>query len=294
MDFSRSVYRFILLPSFVGLICSSCTPVPNPTSKQASTGSGSSDPELIDVPTTAVPTAAPDLNPDRSAVAYMQSINLASSAYLLSQSAFSPDDWGLVASRWRQAADQLKQVAAADERYESAQQKIAEYGRNAQYADGQIAALEQAVSVIQSPAAQPIQTTAAANISVETSPQKVSVPIIRRLHGTPVVQVTFNNAKSYEMILDTGASRTLITRQMANELGVVATEKIVVATASEAEVVFEIGRVRSMSIGEVALQDVKVGIGDSVSIGLLGNDFLYGYDIAIRSSENVVELTAAN
>ncbi len=244
---------------------------------------------------TAEPTREPGLRTNRSgSPTYGQGINLASSAYLLSQSAISPDDWGLVASRWQQAADQLKQVTAADEQYEAAQQKIAEYARNAQYAADQIAALRQAVSVTQRPAAQPVRTTASANVSVETSPRQVSVPIIRRLHGTPIVQVTFSGAKSYEMILDTGASRTLITRQMANELGVVTTERIVAATASEAEVVFEIGQVRSISIGEVAIQDVKVGIGDSVSIGLLGNDFLHGYDIAIRSSENVVELTAAD
>lgn len=226
-------------------------------------------------------------------LAYAQGINLASSAYLLSQSAISADDWGLVASRWQQAADQLKQVTAADAQHAAAQQKIAEYARNGQYATDQIAALNQSGSA-QIPVAQPIQMTAAANVSAETSPRRVSMPIVRRLHGTPIVQVTFNGAKSYEMILDTGASRTLITRQMADELGVVTTDRIVAATASEAEVVFEIGQVRSISTGEIALQNVRVSIGDSVDIGLLGNDFLHGYDIAIRSSENVVELTAAN
>ena len=93
------------------------------------------------------------------------------------------------------------------------------------------------------------------------------------------------------MILDTGASRTLITRQMADELGVVVTEKMVAATASENEVTFDIGQVRSMSIKDITLRDARVSIGDAVSIGLLGNDFLHGYDVTIRA--DVVELTAA-
>ena len=117
------------------------------------------------------------------------------------------------------------------------------------------------------------------------------VPIVRRLNGTPVVQVKFNGERSYEMILDTGASRTLITRQMADELGIVATEKMVAATASENQVAFDIGQMRSMSIEEITLRDARVSIGNAVTIGLLGNDFLHGYDVTIRA--DAVELSAA-
>ncbi|MEO1620798.1 MAG: hypothetical protein AAFU53_07160, partial [Cyanobacteria bacterium J06632_3] len=37
---------------------------------------------------------------DASFAAYQEGIRLASSASRLSESAFSPDDWGLIASRW--------------------------------------------------------------------------------------------------------------------------------------------------------------------------------------------------
>ena len=104
------------------------------------------------------------------------------------------------------------------------------------------------------------------------------------------MQVTFNGTKTYDMILDTGASRTLITRDMASELEVVSTERMVAATASESEVVFELGRVKSISMGGISVSNAHVTIGDSVSVGLLGNDFLNGYDITIRGRENVIEL----
>ncbi len=298
MDFAQSVYRFILLPSFVGLVCYGCGSAVEHAPKQVSVSSVSTSKESIDNAIDRLPAAEPGFagtaEPLPAPAAYGQGINLASSAYRLSRSAISPDDWGLVASRWQQAVDQMKKLPAADEHYETAQHKIAEYTRNANYAADQVAAL-QPVQIVRPSAIQPIPTSVtASSLSINASSLRVSVPIVRRLHGTPIVQVTFDGAKSYEMILDTGASRTLITRQMANELGVVATEKMVAATASDAEVIFEIGQIRSISVGEITVRDVPVGIGDSVGIGLLGNDFLRGYDVTIRSRDNVVELVATD
>ena len=210
----------------------------------------------------------------------------------------SPDDWTLIAGRWQQAASQMKQVAAGDDNYDVAQQKMAEYIRNAAQANAVVANLQTPVYVPLAPLppeaiALRSKVTIAAN-SAPASAQRVRVPIVRRLYGTPVVRVTFNGEKTYEMILDTGASRTLITRQMADELGIVATESMIAATASESAVTFELGQMRSISLGNIALTDARVSIGDSVSIGLLGNDFLSGYDVTIRDRENTVELVAAD
>ena len=111
------------------------------------------------------------------------------------------------------------------------------------------------------------------------------------MHGTPVVRVMFNGVQSYEMILDTGASRTLITRAMADRLNIVSTGRMTAATASANDVTFDLGQMRSMSLGTVTLSDAQVSIGESIDIGLLGNDFLKGYDVTIRKS--TVELVAA-
>ncbi len=312
MGQSRLLYRFILLPSFVGLACYACAPAPN--SKTASDSSleslngalnqdlASDDLKKSESTPTGEAFSASSAPMLLSSTAYRDGINLASGAYSLSQSAVSPDDWSLIASRWQQAVEQLKLVNSKDKNYAIAQQKIVEYIRNADHATAQFESLQQSIDAPVPPRWQrlPRESRSAPKIQLpiktatnsSDTAEKVSVPVIRRLHGTPVVQVLFNGEQSYEMILDTGASRTLITQQMADALGVVATERMVAATASENEVTFDLGRMRSMSLGEVMLQNAQVSIGESIEIGLLGNDFLKGYDITIR--EDTVELTTAD
>ena len=294
-------YRFILLPSLVGLICYACSqPAKTIENNGTLTSSRSATTHL---PTKVEASSTFEEQPHQksaadSDLAYREGINLASGAYQLSQAAISPDDWGLVASRWERAIEQLQQVQSSSSHYATAKTKIEDYTRNAKYAAAQITTLQDSAKIaiansgtiapskkaVSSPAISPTPS-----LSLTSSKKKV-VPVVRRLHGTPVVRVTFNGVKTYDMILDTGASRTLITRAMADELGIVATEKMVAATASESEVVFDLGRVDAISMGEITLKGAQVSIGNSVGIGLLGNDFLNGYDITIRGRENVVEL----
>ncbi len=322
MGLLHARYRFILLPSFLGLLCYGCNTtvasVKETASFQADTTAVSTEPSEPTEPTE--PTepsesgsvASPQDNSE-SAAAYREAINLASSAHKLSQEATSPDDWGLVASRWQRAAKRLKSVSTGDPNYQTAQQKSVEYAHYAQGAMARVAELQKPAEVSRLPVPSPVSSPvpAAANRpalptdrallpvtaiaqSDPSDQSAVRVPIVRRLHGTPVINVTFNGEKSYEMILDTGASRTLITRQMASELSVVATERMVAATASHAEVIFDIGRMQSISVGNITLTGASVSIGESIEVGLLGNDFLRGYDVTIRDRTNVVELTAAN
>lgn len=340
MGLSYAICRFVLLPSAVGIICCACnfTGESVPESRtDVLTESLSAELEILegDDSETATGQTLAGIEDDSDTVAaergkeiaaqsaaYQEGINLASSAYSLSQSAVSPDDWGLVASRWQRAADQLERITADNKNYSVAQSKIAEYVVNAQYATERIASLQAAAQAplpsieesastpktVRLPRSQPsaplspraqipqssIASSAARTRTVTapaTSSSAVRIPVVRRLHGTPVVRVTFNDAQTYEMILDTGASRTLITRAMANELGIVANDRMIAATASEAQVTFDLGQMRSISIGEIRLNNAQVSIGDSVDIGLLGNDFLRGYDVTIRNRE--VELSPA-
>ena len=62
----------------------------------------------------------------------------------------------------------------------------------------------------------------------------VEVPIRRRVAGIPVVEVMFNGRRSYEMLLDTGASGTVITAQMAQELNITPAGTATIDTASGA------------------------------------------------------------
>ena len=323
--------RFILSPGFVGLACCACQPISTIAEGGFPQGVERAE-ELADSPahqaadptspgqpvsTTVLADAKKAIAIETDAVASVQSsltayqtgLELASSAHMLSQSAISPDDWGLVSSRWSRAADQLKQVTANSEHYQTAQQKIAEYRQNAVQIQTKVKRLQNEVYVPLAPlpAAAPATAPATAPVTLEkltpqsdrpssnTGRRLVQVPIVRRLHGTPVVQVTFNGTHTYDMILDTGASRTLVTRQMANDLEIVITERMIAATASAAEVTFDIGQVRTMTVGSrtagsVTLNNARVSVGDAVGIGLLGNDFFSGYDVIIRSGESVVEL----
>lgn len=332
MGWLRFSSRLILLPSFVSLMCWGCradvkltqdSDVLENASENASedvsevvgasmsaavqTEETKDGPEPL--PTTIELAATTDdaAKTAASAAAYREGINLASSAHVLSQSAFSPDDWDLIASRWQRAATVLANVNAADENYDTAQQKIAEYTGQHEAAIAKIASLQEIPAYTR-----PVQTTSSSRIERPRTPQpstqstspsgsqnsatRVSVPIVRRLQGTPVVRVTFRNGdriRTYDMILDTGASRTLITRRMASELGVVTTSQVVAATASASEVTFDVGQLNAISIGEIELTNPQVSIGEAVNVGLLGNDFLRGYDVSIQTRLGQVELSEA-
>ena len=124
----------------------------------------------------------------------------------------------------------------------------------------------------------------------EKQPQKTAfrAPIKRRIGGTPIIDVTFNGQQRFEMIVDTGASGTVITQRMANLLGVTTVGKAKANTASAVAVEFPIGYVDSMEAGGVKVKQVAVAIaGEELQNGLLGHDFFGNYDITIKS--NVVE-----
>ncbi|TAG23188.1 MAG: hypothetical protein EAZ39_01425 [Oscillatoriales cyanobacterium] len=104
--------------------------------------------------------------------------------------------------------------------------------------------------------------------------QKVfQAKIKRRAGGTPVIDVVFNGNKTFEMIVDTGASGTLITQRMATALGVrqVGTGRAGIADGSIVEFI----------------QNVEVAIAKQMEIGLLGHDFFGNYDVKIK--KDVVE-----
>lgn len=116
----------------------------------------------------------------------------------------------------------------------------------------------------------------------------IQVPIVRRVAGIPVVSVNFNGQRSYDMLVDTGASGTVITQAMARELNIGRTGTARVDTASQRGVPMDVGFVSSMEMSGIVLQDAPVTIGsDALDIGLLGQDFFGSYDLTIR--ENTIE-----
>lgn len=111
--------------------------------------------------------------------------------------------------------------------------------------------------------------------------------IKRRAGGTPVIDVVFNGNRTFEMIVDTGASGTLITQRMAAVLGVRPVRTVRAGIADGSIVEFPVGRVQSIGVGGAQVRNVEVAIARQMEIGLLGHDFFGNYDVKIK--KDVVE-----
>ena len=111
--------------------------------------------------------------------------------------------------------------------------------------------------------------------------------IKRHISAIPVIDVTFNGGQTFEMIVDTGASSTLITQDMAALLEIQPARTVRAGIADGSVVQFPTGFVRSMSVGTVTASNIEVTIADRMSIGLLGHDFFGNYDVKIK--QDVIE-----
>lgn len=113
------------------------------------------------------------------------------------------------------------------------------------------------------------------------------VTIKRREQGIPVVDVLFEGKKSYEMLVDTGASGTVLTVTMAEELGLQPEGYVLVQTPSSQAVALGRTTIKSMRVGKGEIRNVQVVVSPSLTIGLLGQDFFTNYNITIK--ENKIE-----
>lgn len=112
------------------------------------------------------------------------------------------------------------------------------------------------------------------------------VKIKRRESNIPVIEVTFNGKQKFEMMVDSGASRTVITPAMAAALGIVA-QGTVQAQTPNGVATFSLGNVTSIEAGGLAIKNVVVPIAPSLNIGLLGHDFFGNKDVTIK--QDVIE-----
>ncbi|MBD2180209.1 retroviral-like aspartic protease family protein [Planktothrix sp. FACHB-1355] len=215
---------------------------------------------------------------------YEQALVKAASANSISQSASSQDDWQIVSNKWQQAIELLKAVPAASPKYAIAKTKLKEYQQYLDYAQSRANPGSKPVSAISKCTGKPQKSSTIAAGTV------FRVPIKRREGGTVVVDVNFFSLglkQTHEMILDTGASGTVITPVMASALRVKPIGFAKANTASGQGVVFGVGCIDSMEVGGASVRNIPVAIGSALDIGLLGQDFFGGYDITIRN--NVVE-----
>lgn len=115
----------------------------------------------------------------------------------------------------------------------------------------------------------------------------LTIPIKRRESNIPVIDVVFTNGtvkQSFEMMLDTGASATAITYDMATKLQVKGEGMVPVQTAGGI-VPSARGRIASAQLGGILVKDLIITINPSLSIGLLGHNFFGDYDVTIRKEQ---------
>ncbi|VEP14775.1 putative aspartyl protease [Hyella patelloides LEGE 07179] len=108
------------------------------------------------------------------------------------------------------------------------------------------------------------------------------VPIKRRIHGTPVIDVKFNDKYIFEMLFDTGATMTVITKPMAKTLKLKPTGSLPFQTASNNLIYFEISSVSSASAGNMVSNNLNIAVAPTIDMGLLGQNFYGMYDITIK------------
>ncbi len=218
---------------------------------------------------------------------YQLALDSADSAKSIGQSAQAPEDWQLVASRWKQAIAYLKKVPKSDKNYKIANQKLASFedkrSQAQAKADGlgkeKIATLDPGIKVDK-----PL-TEAEAAANYEDTKRVYRIPIKYRNARIPVIDVMFNGGQQYEMMVDTGASGTMITPQMANNLGSEVLGSTQVGTAAGVSRV-NVVQMQSISAGGHSIRDVPVTVGP-LEIGLLGHDFFGDCNITIK--QNVIE-----
>lgn len=115
------------------------------------------------------------------------------------------------------------------------------------------------------------------------------IPIKSRRGGTPIIDVTFNGNQTYEMLLDTGATGTAITQEMADSLKVIPSARGTAKVADGRDVEFKVGVVGSISAGGLEFKQFIIGILPPLAKSpLLGQDFFGNYDMTVK--EKLVEL----
>jgi aspartyl protease family protein len=89
------------------------------------------------------------------------------------------------------------------------------------------------------------------------------------------------------MLVDTGASGTVLTQQVAAALGITPIGKMKANTPSDKGVEMFVGRIASIEVAGAVVKNTLVAVAPALDTGLLGENFFKLYDVTVK--ENVVE-----
>ncbi|AFZ13252.1 hypothetical protein Cri9333_2385 [Crinalium epipsammum PCC 9333] len=269
----------IFLSGSLGLVTAGCS-----TEDDASTASQSPTPAPATAANSAIVGSKTATLVKSSALTgadtYFPALDKATAALTISESASCADDWLLVAAQWREAIKLLKSVPVGSRNHDRASKMIAQYQQKLADAQKQAA----------TPPKPKVVATASINLPTTNTKSNSSfftIPIARRESGVPVIEATFNGKHKFAMLLDTGASYTVITKAMAQKLAVAVVGSSRAKTGNGVTNL-SVGMVKSLQVGGGVLKNLPVWIGQpDLEIGVVGQDFFSSYDMTIR--QNVVE-----
>jgi predicted aspartyl protease len=105
-----------------------------------------------------------------------------------------------------------------------------------------------------------------------------------------VVPVTFNETVTGNLVLDTGASQTMISKRLANELRLYSSgggTRVGIGGA----VFVSTSSIESVRVGDAEVKNLRVSIHDSAfEDGLLGIDFLGRFQMSLDMEKRVLTL----
>ncbi|MGI0493361.1 retroviral-like aspartic protease family protein [Alkalinema pantanalense CENA528] len=282
----------------IGLLCASCqaptfTPQasrPSPTASVTPTVPAKPSPQ----PPTAYgskalrqSSAKPTVKLVSSPV-FQMALDKAESADSISQSAQSPEDWNLVIDRWKSAIQLLKQTPKGDPNYKEVDRRLAIFQAGLSRAEQKLARSQGRNTSERYVAVDPRISDDGEPVSLAPAGNRVYRVAIKYYQGgIPVVDVLFNGKYRFEMMVDTGASGTMITQDMAQSLGVESIGSVPAMTPA-GTTQFSVGYLKSMAVGGGTIYDFPVAIGP---VALLGHDFFGDCDISIKRNQNLVEFS---
>ncbi len=124
---------------------------------------------------------------------------------------------------------------------------------------------------------------------------KASVRIEK--HGAvAVVQATLNNQRAARFVVDTGASYTLISHAVANDLGIIlgANPKTLPFQTANGLINAPVTNMQSISVGGLEIRNVAIAIHDALPdpnvAGLLGLNFLSNFKLDIDTQKGLLHL----
>ncbi|MBD2102925.1 TIGR02281 family clan AA aspartic protease [Leptolyngbya sp. FACHB-261] len=301
----HQVQRCLVLLSGISLLLSACSPPPPAT--QAPSAPVKASAKAV------TKAAVPAPSPTSSAVAasknsedsFQEAINTAQGAAVIAQTAGTADDWRLVANRWQTASQLMATVPSNSVHHSAAQSRVRQYQANMNQA------LQRAVAVGSRPAVRatvPGQTPVVAAVPVPSPVQPlpvaarpprrervaaaasgpVRIPLLGRQAGIAIVKATFNRSQAFPIMVDSGASGTSITPEMAESLGIGQNDyvdTIAMTTADGKTARVPRFRLNALSIGGLEVRNLNVAV---APIPLLGQDFLQNFEFTLTRNALVL------